>query len=43
MPVAEWHGRAERARNAAESINDITISHWLEMIEQLAEREPAAA
>ncbi len=43
LPVDEWHARAERARTAAESINDITIEHWLEVIEQLAEAETAAA
>jgi glycosyltransferase involved in cell wall biosynthesis len=43
MPVDQWHARAERARTAAESINDITIEHWLEVIEQLAEAETVAA
>lgn len=42
-PAAEWHGRAERAREAAESINSITIAHWLETIAHLANADPAAA
>ena len=42
-PVAEWHARARRARAAAESINQITVDHWLETIEQLAGADPVAA
>lgn len=42
-PTEEWHRRANLARSAAESINDITIAHWLEMIEHLAEVDTAAA
>lgn len=43
LPVAEWHARAKRARRAAESINEITVAHWLQMIESLAEADIVAA
>lgn len=43
MPRAEWHRRAGRARSAAESINDITVAHWLETIQHLARADTAAA
>ena len=41
-PAAEWRERARLARAAAENINEITIAHWIETIEQLVRTEPAA-